>query len=305
MVNHIRFVLSVIALVAALNAIKLVDAQALDWPKRPITIICPYAAASSCDRISRVLGAQLSKSLKVPVIVENRVGAGGLIGAAKVAAASPDGYTLLLSGIVQIFASYINRSPVVDVVHGFTHIAYVGSTPLVWAVNSSSSIKSVPDAIKAAHEGRLTQYATSQVGSVAHVLTELVTKKAGIKLEAIHYNNVAFTDVLAGRLELVATTLPNVLGFAQAGTMRVIGVATDKRASSLPDVPTFNEQGVDVVADVWQSIAAPKGLPEEIRQKLYREISAALQLPDVRRQLANDLDGKTMTPNQLAQYFRV
>lgn len=293
-----------LASLAGLTLITAPVARAADWPSRAITIVCPYGPGTSADRISRVISAKLSSSLKVPVIVKNRVGAGGLIGAADVAKAPPDGYTLLLSGMVQIFASFINRSPPVDVVNDFTQIAYVGSTPLAWAVYPASDIRSVPDAIKAAREGKLTQYATSQAGSVAHVLTELVTGKMGIKLQAIHYNStVDFADVLEGRVKLVVTTVPNVLGFAQTGRLRVIGVVTEQRVPALPDVPTFKEQGIDAVADIWQSIAAPKGLPDDIADALHREIAAALTQPDVRARLANDLDGKSMTRQQLTRYF--
>lgn len=292
-----------VALFAACLALS--PARAADWPNKPIHIIVTFAPGGAADIWARLLADPLSAALKQSVVVENRGGSGGMIGATQVARADPDGYTLLLGGLApQILAPAVAGSSGFDAQRDFSHIAYVGGPPMVWVVPPSSALHSVGDLVKAAKAGTFSTYASSGVGTVGHLVVEYVASKNGLKLTHVPYNTAAFADILAGRVPMGSFTWGAALGQIQGGTLRALGVTTEKRRSEAPDVPTFKEQGYDLVASTWFALEGPKGLPDEIVQRLNREVIRILELPDIKKRLIQDaFDPKPMTPAEVAAFY--
>jgi len=291
-----------LAVVAALFA---QSAHASDWPSKPIRIVVPFAAGGAADVWARVIAEQLSTALKQSVVVENRGGSGGMIAATQVARAEPDGYTLLIGGLApQILAPAVAKNADFDALRDFTPIAYIGGPPLVWVVSPSSELRSVADLIAAAKADKFSGYASSGVGTVGHLVVELVARQNGLKLTHIPYNTAAFADILAGRVPMGSFTWGAALGQLQGGTLRALAVTTETRRPEMPAVPTFKELGYDLVASTWFTLTAPKGLPNEIAQRLNQEVLAILDRPEIKRRLAQDaFEPKPLTPDQLSAFM--
>jgi len=280
-------------------------AHAADWPSKPIRIVVPFAAGGAADVWARVIAEQLSTALKQSVVVENRGGSGGMIAATQVARAEPDGYTLLIGGLApQILAPAVAKNADFDALRDFTPIAYIGGPPLVWVVPPSSELRSVADLIAAAKADKFSGYASSGVGTVGHLVVELVARQNGLKLTHIPYNTAAFADILAGRVPMGSFTWGAALGQLQGGTLRALAVTTETRRPEVPTVPTFKELGYDLVASTWFTLTAPKGLPKEIAQRLNQEVLAILDRPEIKRRLAQDaFEPKPLTPDQLSAFM--
>ena len=281
-------------------------ATAADWPQRTITLIQPFGAGGVTDRIGRVLAEFLSQELGVPVIVEARPGAGGALGSSQVARALPDGYTLLVSGLAsQVTSPLVTPNANLDTFRDFTHIAYLGGPPIVWAVTPSTDMKSVADVVAAVKGGTVTSYASPGVGTLGNLAAELVILKAGIDINHIPYNNQTLADVISGRVLLASTAWATALGHIQGKTLRAVGVTSEARLKAAPDVPTFREQGHDVAAATWASLSGPAGLPPEIVNRLNALVAKFLQRPELLKPLEQDiLEIKIMTPEQITAHFR-
>ena len=223
-------------------------APAVDWPQRTITLIQPFGAGGVTDRIGRVLAEYLSQELGVPVIVETRPGAGGALGSSQVARALPDGYTLLVSGLAsQVTSPLVTPNPNLDTLRSFTHIAYLGGPPIVWAVPPSTDMKSVANVVAAVKAGVVTSYASPGVGTLGHLAAELVSLRAGIEINHIPYNNQTLADVISGRVLLASTSWGTALGHIQGKTLRPVGVTSEARLKTAPDLPTFGNRAM-----TWQ-----------------------------------------------------
>jgi tripartite-type tricarboxylate transporter receptor subunit TctC len=281
-------------------------ALAADWPQRTITLIQPFGAGGVTDRIARVLADYLSKELGVPVIVETRPGAGGAIGSLQVARASPDGHTLLVSGLAsQVTSPLVTSNTSFDTMRDFTHIAYLGGPPIVWAVPPSTEMKSVADVVAGAKAGKVTSFATPGVGTLGHLAAEQVALKAGIELSSVPYNNQTLADVISGRILLTSTAWATALGQIQAKTLRAVGVTSAARLKAAPDLPTFKEQGYDVVASTWAALSGPAGLPLDVVKRLNGLVAKFLQRADLLKPLEQDiLEIKIMTPEQITSHFK-
>ena len=292
-------------LLLVLAVLSALPALAQDWPSKPIRLIVPFAPGGAADVWARIIAEPLGAALKQSVVIENRGGAGGMLAATQVARADPDGYTLLIGGLApQIIAPAINANPGFDVLRDFVHIAYIGGPPIVLVTNPASDLKSLKDAIDAAKAGKLSGYASSGVGTLGHLVMEYVSKQQGIKLNHIPYNTAAFADILAGRVPLGSFTWGAALGQVQGGTLRALAVTTEARRPEAPDVPTFKELGYDLVASTWFSLAAPKGTPQPVVDRLNAELSRILNLPDIKPRLERDaFDAKALTPAQLTAFF--
>jgi tripartite-type tricarboxylate transporter receptor subunit TctC len=290
----------------SIACMKVGPAPAADWPQRTITLIQPFGAGGVTDRIGRVLGEYLSQELGVPVIVEARPGGGGALGSAQVARAAPDGYTLLVSGLAsQVTSPLVTPNPNLDTFRDFTHIAYLGGPPIVWAVTPSTDMKTVADVVAAVKAGKVTSYASPGVGTLGHLAAELVSLRAGIEMSHIPYNNQTLADVISGRVLLASTAWATALGHIEGKTLRPVGVTSDARLKAAPDVPTFREQGYDVAAATWAALSGPAGLPPEIVGRLNGLVAKFLQRPDVLKPLDQDiLEIKIMTPEQITVHFR-
>lgn len=296
---------TLVFVVTILSALSAHPARAADWPSKPIRIVVPFAAGGAADVWARVIAEHLSTALKQSVVVENRGGSGGMIAATQVARAEPDGYTLLIGGLApQILAPAVAKNADFDALRDFTPIAYIGGPPLVWVVPASSELRSVADLIAAAKADKFSGYASSGVGTVGHLVVELVARQNGLKLTHIPYNTAAFADILAGRVPMGSFTWGAALGQLQGGTLRALAVTTETRRPEMPAVPTFKELGYDLVASTWFTLTAPKGLPKEITQRLNEEVSRILSRPEIKQRLEQDaFEAKPLTPEQLSAFM--
>ena len=294
-------------IVAALALLAVLPARAAEWPTRPVHIVAPFGPAGAADKFARVLADYLPAELKQPVVVENRGGGGGIVGSAQVARAEPDGYTLLISSLAsQAIAPALNPNPGFDSLRDFTHIAYFGGPPIGWVVQPGSDLHSVDDVVAKARAGTFAGYASSGIGTLGHLVAESVVQQTGVHMSHIPYNTAALPDILAGHVPLASYAWSSVIGALQGGALRAIAVSTATRQPDFPDVPTFKEQGYDIVASTWFALSGPAGMPKDIVERLNHEVYRIMELPDVRLRFAQDaIAFKSMTPDELTKLFEV
>ncbi len=292
----------VIAVLALLIASSV---QGADWPARPIHIVAPFGPAGAADKFARVLADYLPAEIKQAVVVENRAGGGGIVGSAQVARAEPDGYTLLISSLAShAIAPALNPNPGFDSLRDFTHIAYLGGPPIGWVVTPGSELRNIDDVVAKARLGELPGYASSGIGTLGHLVAEAAIAQAGVHLNHIPYNTAALPDILAGHVPLASYAWSSVIGSVQAGALRAIAVSTATRQADFPDVPTFKEQGFDIVASTWFALSGPASMPREIVARLNRDVYRIMELPEVRLRFAQDaIEFKSMTPDELTRLF--
>jgi tripartite-type tricarboxylate transporter receptor subunit TctC len=275
----------------ALLAAALPGAHAQSWPSRGIRIIVPFAPGGSTDVFARLIGDRLAIALGQPVLVDNRAGAGGNIGADAVAKAPPDGYTLLMAttGVMAINnAMYKNLS--YDAEKDLKPVIYIASITNVLIVPADSPLKSVPDVIAAAKAapGKLS-FASSGSGSSTHISAELFRLMTGTELLHIPYkgSGAAMPDLISGRVSMMFENMPGVVGYIKAGKVKVLAVTGQQRTPALPDVKTVAEAGVPGYESLsWSGIAAPAGTPPEVVARLNREINTILANPEMKQKLA-------------------
>ncbi|MEI7678494.1 MAG: tripartite tricarboxylate transporter substrate binding protein [Betaproteobacteria bacterium] len=297
--------------IAALVLLALAStADAQSWPAKPIRIISPYPPAGANDLLARIIAPKLSEQLGQPVVVENRAGATGNIGAELVAKAPADGYTLLMgqAGNLTINISLMAKIPF-DPVRDFSPVTMVASTPNVLVVHPSLPVRTVKDliALAKAKPGQI-NYATSGIGSPGHLAAELLNKSAGIRLVHIPYKGAApaLLDVVAGNAHLYFTSAVSAQPFIPSGRLRMVAVASAKRSPSLPEVPTVAEAGFpEFDVSSWWGVVAPASTPREVVMRLQTEIHRVIALPEIRAKLAEQgLDIATNTPEQFAAYIK-
>jgi tripartite-type tricarboxylate transporter receptor subunit TctC len=293
------------AICSALVLFASLPADGADWPDRPIRIVAPFGPAGASDKFARVLAEYLPPELGQPVVIENRPGGGGLIGSAQVAHAEPDGYTLLISSLAsQAVAPALSTNPGFDSLHDFTHITYLGGPPVAWVVGPASGMNSVADLMTRARQGDVASYASPGVGTLGHLVVEAATRQTGVRMTHVPYNTAALADIMAGRVPLASYAWSSVIGQVQAGTLRAIAISTAARQPDFPDVPTFKEQGFDIVANMWFALSGPAHMREDVVARLNREVCRILERPDVRARFAHDaIEFKQLTPDELAALF--
>jgi tripartite-type tricarboxylate transporter receptor subunit TctC len=281
-------------------------ALAQPWPARPVKIIVPFGPGGSADTLGRLVGAKLADQLKESFVIENRGGAGGVVGSDLVAKAPPDGYTLVVSGIAShVIAPHLPNGTPYDPLKDFTHIALFGGPPAVVAVNPSLPAKTLKEFVALAKEkpGALS-YGSPGPGTQGQLVMELFKRVAGIDVLHVPYKGAAaaVTDLIGGQISSVSTTLSTAAGQIRAGRARGLALSSAQRLPEYPDIPTFVEQGyADLVATVWFSLSGPAGMPPEIVDKLNAEVRRALELSDVRAKMRhegivpNRLDAKEFT----------
>jgi tripartite-type tricarboxylate transporter receptor subunit TctC len=260
------------------------------WPDRPITIIVPAAAAGPTDAVSRLVADQLRKSLGVAVVVENKPGAGGNVGATHVAKAAPDGYTLLMA---TIGTHAVNRTLYTtlpfDPEKDFEPVSQVVSYPLVVAVRNDLPVKNAAElvAYAKANPGKLNR-GSGGSGTSMHLSGEYFNSMAGIKMTHIPYKGSApaLTDLLSGQLDLVFDTILTVAPQMKTGKIRVIGITSDTRSPIVPDAAPLSETVPGYSMASWIGIVAPKGTPQPVVNRLQQDIARALQQPEVKEKLA-------------------
>ena len=263
------------------------------YPARPIMIIVPFAAGGGNDVLARLLAQHMGASLGQQIVVENRAGAGGTVGARAVAKAAPDGYTLMVghSGVFAIAPS-LYATPGYDPRKDFSPVGLIGSFQQVLVVHPSVPVHSVAELITLAKRepGKLT-YATAGVGSGSHLSTELFAGMAGIRLTHVPYRGTGavLTDLIGGRVDMMITTLPSVIAAIRNGLLRAVAVTGESRSPLFPDLPTFAESGVPgYVAVIHYGMVAPAGLDRAIGERLNTALSAALADTQVRARIADE-----------------
>ena len=283
MMNSLRRVRG-FALAALLSAGFAVSAQAQDYPNRPIKLIAPFPAGGLADVLARAVGDEISKTLGQPVIVENRAGAGGNIGAEAVAKSPADGYTLLMTSAGILTANqFLYAKMPFDPEKDFVPVSNVASMPMLVVVNPKVEAKTLGEFVKLAKEnpGKL-NFGSPGVGTTGHLGLALFMHAAGIKLTHVPYKGAApaVTDLLAGQIDGVVDNPPTVLPHIEAGKLRPLAVAAKTRMPQLPNLPTAAEAGVpNFYASSWFGVVAPAGTPPAIVARLQKEIAAGLKQP--------------------------
>jgi tripartite-type tricarboxylate transporter receptor subunit TctC len=299
-----------LAMVLATTGIAIGPARADDYPNHPIRLIVPFAAGGAADAVGRIVGKKIGEALGQPIVVEDRGGAGGIIGAEIVKNADPDGYTLLLgqSGPISInpgIYAKLSYDPEKD----FAPISMTTAYPYVLVVNPSLGVKTVAELVALARTkpGQL-NYGTAGVGVSNHLATELFDGKAGIKMTHVPYRgtSLAVADLLAGHVQVVFADPVSALAHVKAGTLIALAVTSKDRSPVAPDVPTIAESGYpgfDAVA--WHGFMAPAGTPRPIIDRLNAEIVKALKDPETAKlieQQAMQIVGDS--PQEFAGFIR-
>ncbi len=283
-------------------------AHAQSWPAKPVTIVVPFPAGGSTDMVGRAIGNKLTTALGQPFLVDNRAGATGTIGATLVKRAPADGYTLLVTSLGPlVIAPHLIKGLQYDALKDFDLITVAVQAPNVLVVPANSPHKTVADVIAAekAAPGKMT-FASSGNGSSDHLTAELFWQQTGTSGLHVPYKGgaPAITDLLGGQVDASFQNVNAVVQNIKAGKLKALAVTGDKRSPVLPDVPTLAEAGVKGVdAYSWQAVAAPKGLPPEVRAKLHENIVAALNDPAIKQQFTTiGLEIVANTPAQFATF---
>ena len=293
---------------ATVFAVASATAQAA-YPSKVIKIIVPFTAGSATDIMARIVGEKLTTSMGQPVVVENRPGAGGTLGASQVAKSEPDGYTLLVvsTGHVVNPALYANLN--YDTLGDFVGVSPLAAVPSVLVVGASSPIKNMAELIATAKAkpGQL-NFASAGVGSATHVNAEKFRAQANIQVTHIPFKGTPETlvEISAGRVDFMFTPVLSSIPSIRDNRMRALAVSTAKRSSALPDTPTVAEAGLPgFVFDFWIGMLAPAKTPKAIVNKLNAEVRNILQLPDVKDRLSKlGADPMTMSSEQFDAYIK-
>ena len=261
------------------------------WPDRPVKLVVPYAPGGSADTLGRLVGQHLSTVFKQPFVVENRAGAGGMIGSQQVAKAAPDGYTLVVSGIgSHVIAPAENKTynPVTD----FTHIAMFGGPPSALAVHPSLGVNNIRELVAYARSHKEgVSWGSPGQGTHAHLLGELFWRAAGGANTHISYKGAgpAMADLVAGQIPMSFSTFTSVNAHVNAGKVKALAVTSEARLPDYPNLPTFTELGFpQVTGTTWFSLSGPAGMPSALVDKLNAEVRRALKTDAARQMLAKE-----------------
>ena len=264
-------------------------AAAQQYPTKPIRLIVPFAPGGSNDIVGRAVATPLGERLGKQVIVENRAGAGAVLGTELVANAPKDGYTLLINSLTHTINPWLYQLPF-DPIKGFAPVSMIASGPIVLVVNPELPVKSVSELITLAkaQPGKL-QYASAGVGTFTHLGAELFKLATGVNLLHVPFRGggPAAIDVIGGHTKVYFSNLLTVMPHIRSGKLRALGVGGKQRIAQLPDVPTIAEAGVPSYEAInWWGVLAPAGTPAPIVDRLHKEIAAVLSSPDVQKKLA-------------------
>ena len=277
------------------------------YPNKPVHVVVPFTAGSATDILARTYGQKLSEMWSQPVVVDNRPGAGGTIGAAVVAKSAPDGYTLLVHSAAQAYNPSIYPSLPYDTVKDFIDIVPLGGQPNVLVVAPSSGIKTVGELIAQAKQkpGQL-NFGSAGTGSGTHINGEKFKLAAGIDVVHIPYKGTpeALTDTIAGRVTYFFSPISAALPFVRDGKLFALAVSTAKRSSALPNVPTVAEAGLPGFDySLWVGLFAPAGTPADVIDKIARDVRTVAQSADVKERFAAlGAEPMPMTPSEFKQF---
>jgi tripartite-type tricarboxylate transporter receptor subunit TctC len=297
--------IAALCLLAALTT----TAVAQEWPSKPVKIIAPFAPASTPDTLARVLAAKLQERLKQPFTVENKQGAGGMLGTDAVAKAPADGYTLGVSvGGPLVNNKTLYKKMPYDPDRDLAPITIAVNQPSVLVVRSEMMAKNLAELIAELKKspGKFT-YASIGNGSLSHLSMELIAMKSGTEVVHVPYagSSQAVLAVMSGEVQIACLPALSVMPQVKAGKLRILGVTTAKRSMLLPDVPTLKEQGLsDVDAGAWIGVVAPAATPKAVQQRIYKEVTELLRDPEVIRSLnAQMMEVVGSTPEAFAAFM--
>ncbi|MBA3477511.1 MAG: tripartite tricarboxylate transporter substrate binding protein [Lautropia sp.] len=299
---------AILVLLAAICSLGYGIAAAAEWPERPVRLIVAFPPGGSTDMAARVLAEKLSEVLRQPVIVENKAGASGNIGADAVARAPADGYTLLMAATSfatsPAFFPNLSWSPTRD----FAPVSMVASVPIVVVVNNDLPVRSIADLIAYARQNpNKLNLASPGAATLTRLSGEMFRLKAGVEWTTVHYKGgvPAVQDMLGGVAQVMFANASDVMSFVNAGRLRALAVTSGKRSEVLPQLPTVAEGGVagfDVAT--WQAVMAPAGTPAPVIDRLNREIAGIMAMPDVKQKFHSfGTDVSTSSPGELGRFL--
>ncbi len=279
------------------------------YPSRPVTIVVPTTAGGTADILARLIGPKLTQLWGQPVVVENRSGAGTLIGSEFAARAQPDGYTLMLTYSELVTLPALNRNARIDVVRDFSRIGKIGSLPVLLLAHPSMPADTMAQAVQKLREapGKYT-YASNGTGSALQLYAEMFKRQAGVDIMHIPYRGAleASRALLGGEVDmLMQLGNGNVIAYVTSGRAKAYAVASESRLAALPDVPTTAEAGLpDLRLEAWYGLFAPARLPAAMVTKLNQDLAAVLAMPDIRARLdALGMQTQAGTPAQFDAFF--
>jgi tripartite-type tricarboxylate transporter receptor subunit TctC len=298
------------ALLLCLLAVWLGQANAQNFPTKPVRLIVPFPAGGGSDVVGRILAQKLSERLGQPVFVDNRPGAGGSIGTEAAVRATPDGYTMVLASTSEIAVNPAIYSKLgYDPVNDLAPVAMVASTPMVVIVSPSLPVKSIGELVSLARAkpGEI-NVASAGNGSFTHLAAELFRSMTGLTWTHVPYKGAppAITDLASGRAQVMFSTMPAAMGSIKGGLVKPIAVSSPARAATLPDVPTVAESGVPGYEPAyWYGVFVPAATPKDIVARLADAVGESVQSPDVGASLANQgASSASMRPQEFAQYVK-
>jgi tripartite-type tricarboxylate transporter receptor subunit TctC len=309
--QSLQFGLGALAAISGLRG-----AAAQDYPARPVTLVVPFAPGGGLDMIARQLQPLLEQRLGKPLLIENRPGAGTMIGAAAVAKAAPDGYTLLFGSASPLaIAVSVNKNPPYDPVRDFVPIAMIGNAAFVFVVTPDLGVSTLADFITLAKDNPAQlSFGSGGNGSIQHLFSELLQTMAGIRMVHVPYrgDNPVLSDIVAGHIPAAFVEMGVAMPFISARKVRALGVSSPTRVPAMPDIPTIAEAGVPGFSAVsWQMFVAPVGTPPEIVERLHGDVIAVLAEPEVRddfvragRVLAQQLSVPEMQDYMKSEFVR-
>lgn len=284
-------------------------AGAQEWPTRTIRLVSPFAPGGGSDTVARAVAERLNEQLPQQVIVENRGGAGGLIGSAVVANAPPDGYTYVVSSIAtHVIAPLTSKTDGYDPIRNFTHVALAGGPPTVIVVHPSLGPKSYAELLKLLKaRTEPLPYVSPGPGTIGHLIAEHWAEQEGFKLSHVPYKGAgqAMSDLVAGHVPLGSITWTAAISQIRGGMVLPIAVSSSRRMPDFPDLPTLKELGYpDLAITTWFAFAAPAGVPAPIVARMNQEIGVALDAPAVRKHLdSQGFEIEKMMPAELTAFI--
>jgi tripartite-type tricarboxylate transporter receptor subunit TctC len=283
-------------------------AQAQDWPAKPVRFVVPFPPGGTTDILARLVGQHLTEALGQTFVIDNRAGAGGNIGAAEVAKAAPDGYTILMGTPgTQAINQFIYTKMPYNTEKDFAPVSFVARVPNVLVVHPGLGLKSLQDLIKYAQANpNKINSASPGPGTTGHLSLELFKKMAGVQIQHVPYkgSGPALNDLLGGQVQMTIDNLPSAMPHIQSGKLTALGVTTEQKVAALPNVPTVASVVPGYEASSWFVVMAPAGAPEPVVRKLSAEIDKILKKPAVLERMKTlGADPVGGTPEQLGKHI--